>query len=199
MIYPKQTYKQKQKATEFTKMDERPCKSLIQWNDFFFFLALPAFHVFPEHGQLEGVYKIFLDTKVKFLHSCHNNSSLNKLYLKKNLLEHFTSINESEQVLERYCKLIKWPQGQDENLKFEIQKHSSSESLVKVAIWFDAPWEVYCLSPIAWVIDLSYAWDYESSARIYRYCVWRGEGAPCSTQHSTWLMEYSINIFLKHV
>lgn len=30
------------------------------------------------------------------------------------------TINESQQLLERYCKLIKRPQMQDENLKFEI-------------------------------------------------------------------------------
>lgn len=37
--------------------------------------------------------------------------------LLKKLLEHFMRINESQQLLERYCKLIKRPPGQDENLK----------------------------------------------------------------------------------
>lgn len=44
------------------------------------FLPLPGFCVFPECKQQEGVYKIFLNTEVKFLHSCHNNSLLNKCY-----------------------------------------------------------------------------------------------------------------------
>lgn len=65
------------------------------------FLAFPGFCVFPECEQMKG---IFLNTKVKFLHSCHSNSSLNKCYLKT--ARTFMSINESQQLLERHYKLI---------------------------------------------------------------------------------------------
>lgn len=102
------------------------------------FLYFLHFMSFLNVGKLKGVYKTFLNTKVKFLHSCHNNSSFKKMLLKK-LLEHFTSINESEQAIERDYKLIKWQQGQDENLKFEIQENSSYKPLVEVITWFSAP------------------------------------------------------------
>ena len=41
--------------------------------------------------------------------------------------------------MERDYKLIKWQQGQDENLKFEIQENSSYKPLVEVITWFSAP------------------------------------------------------------
>lgn len=56
----------------------------------------------------------------------------------KELLEHFTSINELEQVMERDYKLTKWQQGQDENLKFEIQVNSSYKPPVEVITWYSA-------------------------------------------------------------
>ena len=39
------------------------------------FVKLDHFMSFLNVGKLKGVYKTFLNTKVKFLHSFHNNSS----------------------------------------------------------------------------------------------------------------------------
>lgn len=109
MCHFKQTHKQNQNATELQTMGGISCKSFIQWSDFYF--ALPGVCAFLECGQLKDVYKIFPNTKAKFLYSCHNHSSLNKWVFFFELLEYFMSINESRQLLERNCRLIKWPQG----------------------------------------------------------------------------------------
>lgn len=140
-------------------MDRRSYKSFIQWPN-----AFSRSPFFPECGQLKGV---FLNTKLKLLHSCHNNSSLNKWYFKK-IAWMFHVHKWIIATVKRYWKLIEWPWGQDKNLKFEIQEKSSYESLVKVVInFFFCSWKVYGLSPNAWVIGK--IWTYEISDRIHYY------------------------------
>lgn len=188
MFHLKQIHKQKQKATELLTMDGRSCKIFIQWSDFYF--ALPGFCVFLECGQLEGVYKIFLNTKVKFLYSCHNNSSLNKWFFLKTAWI-FHKHKWITLTLGKILQINQVTTGQDENLKSEIWNSREFQ------LWFPCQgghlffcsWEVYCLSPIAWVIGKGNAWAWKvlpGSTIIVCVCM-----VACSTWQSTCLMRYS--------